>query len=136
MTWMPALPSSDRNGHGVASGTHASVTWPGRSAGTEYEWYVDVSDGSKTTTGSTWSFTTAIPTHTVTFDPNGGTGTLATQVANVPTALTANTFTRAGFTFAGWGRLRRPGLMRMARPTPWQQMSRCMPSGRRCRPTP
>ena len=41
--------------------------------------------------------------HTVTFDPNGGTGTMANQVANVPTALTANTFTRAGFTFAGWG---------------------------------
>ena len=46
---------------------------------------------------------TALPTHTVTFDPNGGTGTLANQVGNVPTALTANTFTRAGFTFAGWG---------------------------------
>ncbi|MEJ2511726.1 MAG: hypothetical protein P8Y72_09015, partial [Anaerolineales bacterium] len=31
--------------------------------------------------------------HTVTFDANGGTGTMIPQVANVPTALTLNTFT-------------------------------------------
>ena len=40
--------------------------------------------------------------HTVTFNANGGTGTMSTQVANVPTALTANTFTRTGYTFSGW----------------------------------
>ena len=27
---------------------------------------------------------------------------MSPQTANVPTALTANAFTRAGFTFAGW----------------------------------
>ena len=40
--------------------------------------------------------------HTVTFVANGGTGTMAAQVANTTTTLTANTFTRRAFTFAGW----------------------------------
>ena len=45
---------------------------------------------------------TAIPTKTVTFDNNGGSGSIADEVANVPTPLTTNSFTRAGFTFGGW----------------------------------
>ncbi|OIQ75002.1 internalin-A precursor [mine drainage metagenome] len=40
--------------------------------------------------------------YTVTFDANGGTGTMAPQVASTPTALTLNTYTRAGYTFTGW----------------------------------
>ncbi|MCB2202437.1 InlB B-repeat-containing protein [bacterium] len=44
----------------------------------------------------------ALPSYTVTFDANGGTGSMSPQSANVPTALTANTFTRTGYTFAGW----------------------------------
>ena len=43
-----------------------------------------------------------LPSHTVTFDSNGGTGSMSNQIANVPTALTANAFTRLGFTFSGW----------------------------------
>jgi uncharacterized repeat protein (TIGR02543 family) len=45
---------------------------------------------------------TALPNHTVTFNANGGLGSMSNQVANVPTALTLNTFTRSGYTFAGW----------------------------------
>jgi uncharacterized repeat protein (TIGR02543 family) len=45
---------------------------------------------------------TAIPNKTVTFDSNAGSGTMANEVDNVPTALTGNTFTRAGYSFAGW----------------------------------
>ena len=61
--------------------------------------------------GATYSFSaditlyaqwTALPNHTVTFNSNGGTGTMSAQIANVPTALTANTFTRTGYTFSGW----------------------------------
>jgi uncharacterized repeat protein (TIGR02543 family) len=48
---------------------------------------------------------TALPNHTVTFNSNGGTGTMANQVANIPTALTANTFTRVGYSFSGWNTL-------------------------------
>ncbi len=45
---------------------------------------------------------TALPNHTVTFNANGGTGSMGNQVANVPTALTANAFTRTGYSFSGW----------------------------------
>ncbi len=45
---------------------------------------------------------TALPSHTVTFDANGGDGAMAPQTANVPTALTANAFTYTGYTFQGW----------------------------------
>ena len=46
--------------------------------------------------------TTIQPTHTVTFDANGGEGSMADQSANAPTALTENEFTRTGYTFSGW----------------------------------
>jgi uncharacterized repeat protein (TIGR02543 family) len=38
----------------------------------------------------------------VTFDENGGSGTMTNQSASTATALTSNTFTRTGYTFAGW----------------------------------
>ena len=43
---------------GVASDTNASMTWSGLRKSTEYEWYVTMDDGTGTTTGPTWSFTT------------------------------------------------------------------------------
>ena len=47
-----------------------------------------------------WSCTSCC---TVSFNANGGTGTMASQTANAGTALTANAFTpAAGFTFDGW----------------------------------
>ena len=42
------------------------------------------------------------PSVSVAFDANGGTGGMATETDNAPTALTADGFTRAGYTFAGW----------------------------------
>lgn len=39
---------------------------------------------------------------TVTFNANGGTGTMSPQNASSLTALNANTFTRTGYTFTGW----------------------------------
>ena len=42
-----------------SSGGTACVSWPGRQAGKQYEWYVTVGDGTDTTTGSTNTFTTA-----------------------------------------------------------------------------
>lgn len=39
---------------------------------------------------------------TVTFNSNGGSGSMPNQTASVPTNLTTNVFTRAGYTFAGW----------------------------------
>ena len=43
------------------------------------------------------------PNHTVTFNGNGNTGgSMSNQVANVSTALTANAFTRTGYSFVEW----------------------------------
>jgi uncharacterized repeat protein (TIGR02543 family) len=41
-------------------------------------------------------------TFTVTFEPNGGTGSPATQDESGTAALASNPFTRAGYVFAGW----------------------------------
>lgn len=42
----------------LASGSRATVAWPGLAPATRYEWYVSVSDGKTTTVGPTWTFTT------------------------------------------------------------------------------
>lgn len=39
---------------------------------------------------------------TVTFDANGGTGSIASQSSNSATTLTSNSFVRNGYTFTGW----------------------------------
>jgi len=43
----------------VPSGGQASVTWDNLAAGTQYQWYAVVSNGTYTTAGPTWSFTTS-----------------------------------------------------------------------------
>jgi uncharacterized repeat protein (TIGR02543 family) len=40
--------------------------------------------------------------YTVTFNANGGTGTMTPETDDVPTALTLNAFTRSGYSFSGW----------------------------------
>lgn len=47
------------NRNGIGSGSEASITWNDLESGTEYEWYVTVSNGENTVTGPVWSFTTA-----------------------------------------------------------------------------
>lgn len=47
-------------------------------------------------------FVIPAPIVTVTFDANGGSGTMASQDASTATPLTATSFTRSEFTFAGW----------------------------------
>lgn len=42
---------------------------------------------------------------TVTFDANGGTGSMSQQSSAEPTELSSNTFSRSGFTFTGWNTL-------------------------------
>jgi uncharacterized repeat protein (TIGR02543 family) len=43
--------------------------------------------------------------YAVTFNANGGTGAMANETDNAPTALTANAFTWTGYTFTGWNTL-------------------------------
>jgi hypothetical protein len=47
--------------NGIESGSEASITWNDLEGGTEYEWYVTVSNGENTITGPVWSFTTLTP---------------------------------------------------------------------------
>ena len=53
---------------------------------------------------NTFTFTPSQDMRSVSFDANGGTGTMAEQpfVAGLPTSLNACSFTRAGYTFIGW----------------------------------
>ncbi|MGH3555125.1 MAG: InlB B-repeat-containing protein, partial [Mycobacterium sp.] len=48
---------------------------------------------------------TAIATYKVTFNANGGSGSMSSEnfTSGVPKALKTNTFTRSNYTFAGWG---------------------------------
>lgn len=82
----------------VPSGTNTSVNWPGLAANTEYEWYVTISDGSETTTGSVWSFTTSpvvnTPTNTATNTATPTfTPTITSTSTNTATATATNTAT-------------------------------------------
>ncbi|MGD8903017.1 MAG: choice-of-anchor Q domain-containing protein, partial [Anaerolineae bacterium] len=62
---------------------------------------VDRPQGSACDIGA-FELEVALTDHTVTFDANGGTGTMAPQTANTSTALTPNSFTRTGYSFRGW----------------------------------
>ncbi len=67
--------------------------------------YLYKQQSNSSTTYSDYSTSCTAPTEvTVTFNANGGTGTMSDQVVdyNEATALTANTFTRTGYSFAGW----------------------------------
>jgi hypothetical protein len=44
----------------VPSGSSATLSWPNLDPGQQYEWYATVSDGSTTTTGPVWTFTTTV----------------------------------------------------------------------------
>jgi hypothetical protein len=93
---------------GVASGSNASVVWPGLQANTAYEWYATVSDGATMTTGPVWRFTTtAGATYalaTAADPPAGGTVTRSpvdpTYPSGTPVTLTAVPTT--GYEFRGW----------------------------------
>jgi hypothetical protein len=56
---------------GVTSGSNTSINWPGRDPNTTYEWYVEISDGSQSTTGPIWSFVTTTVEPGILGDVNG-----------------------------------------------------------------
>ena len=63
------------------------------------------STGGSSTTYSGYTTSCEVPTNvTVTFNANGGTGTMTNQTIsyNTPTLLKPNEFTREGYTFQGW----------------------------------
>jgi uncharacterized repeat protein (TIGR02543 family) len=96
----------------TSGGTAINLPSPTKTGYTFDGWYTDSGFSTLLGTGGysyspTSSVTlyakfTALPNQTVIFDANGGTGTMSNQVTNVATALTSNTFTQTGYTFAGW----------------------------------
>ena len=80
-----------------------SVGWRAEGIG----WYgVNTTKPSSSSTGSTTTTsttTTKESTYTIKYNANGGTGSMADQKLTwAPTKLSANTFTRTGYKFAGW----------------------------------
>jgi len=89
---------------GAATSLTASTTYTmtGLSATDNVEFYQK--DGSSSNRIYVNSFTViyTMPGSTVTFDANGGTGTMLDQTESSSTALNPNTFIRSGYTFTGW----------------------------------
>lgn len=91
------------------SGTTNTCVITGLTNGLEYTTYV-VANGVSAICDSDADEDTAIPSAeiptevTVTFNANGGSGTMSDQTIpyNTATALDANTFSRTGYTFQGW----------------------------------
>ena len=90
-----------------SSANSVSAALTGLSPGTKYYFKLTATNsaGSNTSTPILNFTTTALPNHTVTFSSNGGSGSMSNQVTNASTALTSNTFTRAGYSFTGWNTL-------------------------------
>ena len=82
----------------AASGVSTFAGCSINNSGTGYT-LTAASSGLYVATSSSFNIT---PTHTVTFDANGGTGTMSPQVSGTTANLTTNTFTRTGYTFSGW----------------------------------
>jgi outer membrane protein OmpA-like peptidoglycan-associated protein len=66
---------------------------------------VSGTDSDPSGASGTWTYSLTVSnvtTYAVTFSANGGTGTMATETENTPTALTLNAFKRSGYTFTKW----------------------------------
>ncbi|MDH6423110.1 InlB B-repeat-containing protein [Aurantimicrobium minutum] len=59
-------------------------------------------NGGANLDSSTTTLTVGSPSSTVTFNSNGGSGSMANQTSSSATNLTPNAFTKSGFTFGGW----------------------------------
>ncbi len=72
--------------------------------GDDFTTLVKIIDSSTAPTASELDGTKLVPALTITFNKNGGSGTMTPQKVpyNVAQTLTANTFTRSGYTFNGW----------------------------------
>ena len=71
----------------------------GLSAGNTYFFQITTLGSNGTSIGEVLNFSTG---YSVTFLANSGSGSMSAQAGIAPAALTSNTFTRSGFTFAGW----------------------------------
>jgi hypothetical protein len=94
----PATGTATYTSHGTTSVETISQTFV---SGVTY--YVRVIDYS--TSGGTFSVSVTSncgTPHTVTFDPNGGLGSMSNQTSSAATNLISNAFTNSGCTFVNW----------------------------------
>ena len=80
---------------------YSFVKWNTKADGTGVDFYNDediYGYGADVTLYAVWTANN----HTVVFNNNLGTGVIANQTTNLPAMLSANTFTRTGYTFTGW----------------------------------
>lgn len=112
----PTTTPSFSSGDYVLANT--SVTFTAKTANTGYTWtgWYSNNSGTGDALSTNLAYTRSITanttiyavytanTYTVKFDANGGSGNMSNQNFTYGTAqnLTANTFTRTGYTFAGW----------------------------------
>ena len=80
----------------VPSGSRASVVWNNLSPNTQYQWYAVVSNGSGSTTGPTWSFTTGAGTPAPVASLSSANLAYGTQQIDVTSAAQTVTLTNAG----------------------------------------
>jgi outer membrane protein OmpA-like peptidoglycan-associated protein len=87
---------------GLSVSQSGNITTTGTLAAGAYT--VSGTDSDPIGDAGTWEYSlTVIPaTYAVTFDANGGTGTMAAESASSPTALTLASLTRAGYEFTSW----------------------------------
>ncbi|MDI9242493.1 InlB B-repeat-containing protein [Fusibacillus kribbianus] len=92
---IPITSAKLHNGSQDVGTEEAYTLTDGAAAGSTYFWN---SDDSK------WKLEGETETITITFDANGGEGSMDAQTvpASADTALTANTFARTGYDFTGW----------------------------------
>jgi len=96
----------------VTGGTISSLPEDPTQAGYTFKgWFTASTSGTQFTTtsphGQTANFTvyaqwTPIGGYSITFNPNGGSGSMSNQSSLISTAITSNTFARSGYTFTGW----------------------------------
>ncbi len=110
-TWTELTPAALSVVNNVASsGTKSSIILPSSFSGSstarirfyQYNDNVGTSGSRPKISLDNINITSTSSAYSVTFDANGGSGTMTNQSASTATALTSNTFTRTGYTFAGW----------------------------------
>jgi len=79
--------------------TNTSYTWS--TASTDNYTFFCIKRGASAQYFSSIIVTYQTPT-TVTYNSNSGFGSMTSQTAGIPTNLNSNTYSRTGFTFAGW----------------------------------